>query len=849
MKRALLLSAFFLPLFVTAQVTGRVTNANNEGIPYASVAVKNSTIGTTADSIGNFTIAGITGYPITLVVTFAGFEPEQKVIRANNATNVVIRLQQLFKTDTIVITSRRRRELLQDVPIAVSVIGGSQIDNVGAFNVNRVKELIPSVQFYSSNPRNTGLHIRGLGASFGLTNDGVDPGVGLYIDGVYIARPAAATLDFVDIEQIEVLRGPQGTLFGKNTTAGAFNITSRKPSFRPGGTFELSYGNYGFIQAKSSITGPLGKKLAARVSFSGTQRDGTLYNTRTLKWINDINNIGLKLQTLWTISDNVNVTIAGDYSRQRPDGYAQVVAGVVTTKRAAYRQFENIIKDLNYSLPSRNPFDRLVDQDTPWNSGNILGGGSVNVDAKVGPGTLTSTTAWRYWRWDPSNDRDFTGLQSLAKSANFSHHQNFSQEIRYAGEFSKKVSGVIGLFFLDQKIESNPFGVEESGNATWRFSQSTTSDKWATPGLFEGYGINTLFSIKSISAAAFANIDWQIVKGFHILPGIRFNYDKKEAIYDRKTYGGLQTDDAELIALKNLVYADQSYNSEADENNHTYNITVAYKPSRKVNAFASYSTSYKPVGVNVTGLPTVNGQPATDLAVIRPEDLKHYEIGIKTTLTDDFTFNFTYHNSDITDYQTNVQSPEIGVNRGYLANAEKVRVSGFELDANLRASKHFTFFGAVAYTKGKYVKFTNAPLPLEETGNSVNGQQVAFKDISGGRLPGISDWAGSLGGEFTTPAVFLGNAGRFFVGLDGFYRSDFSSSATPSAYLNINGYTLVNGRTGFRTGNGFSMFVWARNLLDKDYHEQFLIAGGNAGQYASVLGDPRTWGATLRYNF
>ena len=341
--------------------------------------------------------------------------------------------------------------MLQDVPIPVSVIGGSQIDNVGAFNVNRVKELIPSVQFYSSNPRNTGLHIRGLGASFGLTNDGVDPGVGLYIDGVYIARPAAATLDFVDIEQIEVLRGPQGTLFGKNTTAGAFNITSRKPSFRPGGTFELSYGNYGFIQAKSSITGPLGKKLAARVSFSGTQRDGTLYNTRTLKWINDINNIGLKAQTLWTISDNVNVTFAGDYSRQRPDGYAQVIAGVVTTKRAAYRQFENIIKDLNYSLPSRNPFDRLVDQDTPWNSGNILGGGSVNLDAKVGPGTLTSTTAWRYWRWDPSNDRDFTGLQSLAKSANFSHHQNWSQEIRYAGEFSKKVSGVVGLFFLDQK--------------------------------------------------------------------------------------------------------------------------------------------------------------------------------------------------------------------------------------------------------------------------------------------------------------------------------------------------------------------------------------------------------------
>src|SRR5690606_15386076 len=140
---------------------------------------------------------------------------------------------------------------------------------------------------------NTTLNIRGLGSTFGLTNDGIDPGVGFYVDGVYYARPAAATLDFIDVEQIEVLRGPQGTLFGKNTTAGAFNITTKKPSFTPSATFEASYGNYGYIQAKSSVTGPIiPKKLAARISFSGTQRDGMLYNVRTLKYVNDLNNLG-----------------------------------------------------------------------------------------------------------------------------------------------------------------------------------------------------------------------------------------------------------------------------------------------------------------------------------------------------------------------------------------------------------------------------------------------------------------------------------------------------------------------------------------------------------------------------
>ena len=849
MKSFFLFAILIVPFFVHAQISGRIVANNTQGIPYATILVKNTDIATTSDSLGNFSISQVQQFPATLVISFAGFETEERVVRANNTNNIVVRLQALFKTDTIVITSRRRRELLQDVPIPVTVIGGAQIDNVGAFNVNRVKELIPSVQLYSSNPRNTGLNIRGLGSPFGLTNDGLDPGVGLYIDGVYYARPAAATLDFIDIEQVEVLRGPQGTLFGKNTTSGAFNITTRKPSFKPGGAFELSYGNYGYIQAKSSITGPLTKSIAARLSFSGTQRDGTIYNQRTLKDINDINNLGVKGQILFKISEAVNLTLSGDYSRQRPNGYAQVIAGVVKTQRAAYRQFDAIIADLNYTLPSLNAFDRVVDHDTPWNSGNTLGGGSVNLDAKIGPGTLTSTTAWRYWKWDPSNDRDFTGLQSLARSSNYSKHSNWSQELRYAGEISSRLSGVVGLFFIDQEVQTDPVAIEEAGSATWRFSKSTNSPLWETPGLFEGYGIRNQFSIKSISAAAFANIDYEILNGVHILPGIRFNYDKKDVVYNRTTYGGLQTEDPDMLALKNLVYSNQSYVANADEDNLTYHLTLSYRPGRKVNAYATYSTSFKPVGVNVSGLPNINGQAATDLAVIKPEDVRHFELGVKTTLTRDFIFNASFYNTDIKNYQTNVQSPELGVNRGYLANAEEVRVRGFEVDANLRANKHFTFFGALAYTDGKYEKFTNAPLPLEETGLTKDGQQVAFKDVSGGRLPGISEWAGSLGGEYTSPAVFLGNAGNFFLALEGFYRSDFSSSPSPSAYLNIDGYTLVNARTGFRTNNGLSLFLWSRNLFDKDYHEQLLVAGGNAGQYASVLGDPRTFGVTLRYSF
>jgi len=828
-------------------VVGVVKDTQGLPLPGATIAIRGTTISTKADSIGQFKLTVNQVPPFFIRATFVGFKPQDFQVLRFESTSLQLTLVDDALLEEIVVTSRRRSEVLQDVPIPISVVGRAQIEESGSFNVNRVKELIPSVQVYTSNPRNTGVNIRGIGSPFGLTNDGLDPGVGYYVDGVYFARPAAATLDFIDIDRVEVLRGPQGTLFGKNTSAGAFNIVTRKASFTPDYSFETSFGNYGFIQAKASVTGPLSKKFAVRLSFSGTQRNGVIENVRTGKFTNDLNNLGFRGQLLFKPNDNTFITLAADASDQQPDGYAQVVAGVVTTKRPAYRQFDAIISDLNYALPSRNAFDRKIDHDTPWNSGNQLGGISLNAETKIGPGTLTSTTAWRYWDWDPSNDRDFTGLPALAKSQNPAEHGNWSQEVRYAGQLSEKLSGVVGLFYIDQEVKIN--GTEESGTAQWRFSQSSPNNLWRTPGLLEGYGIYTNASIKSQSAAAFASVDWEIANGFHILTGLRYNFDNKDVDYKRVARGGLQTTDAALLAIKNGVYSDQSYLASADERNFTYSLTASYRPNRRINTFATYSTSFKPIGVNVAGLPTVNGAAATDLAVIKPEDTKHYELGIKSTPADNLTLNLTFHNSDIKDYQTNVQSPQLGVNRGYIANAEKVNVKGAELDANIRINKNFSFYGAAAYTEATYVSFINAPLPLEETGLTVNGVQVAYKDISGGALPGISKWAGSLGGEYATKTKFFNKEAKFFTALDGYFRSSFSSSPSPSAYLNIDGYALVNGRIGFKATRGFSAYVWGRNLLNKDYFEQLLPAGGNAGHYAGVLADPRTYGLTLRFAF
>lgn len=848
MKTKFILSIFILlsssVAFAKKTITGTVKSAGNEPVIYATLEVVNHKKFAIADENGEFTIELPDTYPFKIKASSVGFAPKEIEVKSE-VSRVDFVLEEDNVLPEITVTSRRREETLQTIPIPISVVNGKSIEEQGAFNVNRIKEIVPTVQLYSSNPRNTTLNIRGLGSTFGLTNDGIDPGVGFYIDGVYYARPAVTTLDFVDVERIEVLRGPQGTLFGKNTTAGAFNITTRRPSLAPTATFEASYGNYGYIQAKGSVSGPLwSNKIAGRISFSGTQRDGTIYNVRTQKYTNDMNNLGVRGQLLFLPTDDLTITLTGDYNRQRPDGYAQVVAGVVKTQRADYRQFENIIKDLGYELPSRNPFDRLIDHNTSWRSGNDLGGASANIDYKIGNGTLTSTTSWRFWKWDPSNDRDFTGLDVLTLSQAPSIHKNWSQEVRYAGDINKKLSGVIGAFFMGQTLTTDPVHTEESGTHQWRFSQNSTSELWKTPGLLEGYGIKTDSRLETFSGAVFGQLDWEVFKGFHFMPGIRYNYDRKYVDYKRTTYGGLQTEDPALIALKNAVYSNQQFEVETKNHNVSGQATLSYNYNNRINAYATYALSYKPIGLNLGGLPTSKGQVMLELAEIKPEKVNHTEVGIKTSPTLKSTLNITYFYTAVKDYQAQVQTAELGVNRGYLANAEKVRVQGVELEGNYAVNKYFSLKGNLAYTDGKYVSFTNAPIPLEETG----GPQ-SFKDVSGEQLPGISKWSGSFGAESNLNGKLIGLAGQYFIGADVFFRNKFSSSSSPSQYLNIDGYALLNARLGFRADNGLSITVWGRNLTNKDYFEQLLAAAGNAGHYGAVLGDPLTYGVTLRYTF
>ena len=248
---------------------------------------------------------------------------------------------------------------------------------------------------------------------------------------------------------------------------------------------------------------------------------------------------------------------------------------------------------------------------------------------------------------------------------------------------------------------------------------------------------------------------------------------------------------------------------------------------------------------------------------MKPESVDHYEAGVKAEFLDGRAItNLALFRTNIEDYQALVTNGQLGVLRGYLANADKVRTQGVEVDFSVRPTERFNFYVNGAYTDAKYVRFVDAPCPPELSGGTTaaagqtpsapgtpGGISPANCDISGQRLPGVSKWAASFGAEANLPTVLFGQSGQVYFGYDGSYRSNFSSNPTPSAYTWVDGYSLHNFRLGFRADRAFNVFAWMRNALDKNYFEQLQVPSGNTGLIVGNPGDPRTYGFTVQAEF
>jgi iron complex outermembrane receptor protein len=754
----------------------------------------------------------------------------------------------------VIVTARRREENSQSVPVAISVLSAATLDSTGTLNVGDIAQLAPAVQYYSSNPRNSAITIRGLGSPFGLTNDGIEPGVGVYVDQVYYARPAASTFDFIDIDQLEILRGPQGTLYGKNTTAGAVNITSKKPSFTPEVEGEVTGGNYDLIQGKGSVSGPLiADSVAGRLGISYTHRDGTIYDVTTGRDINEEYNVGLRGQLLWKISDSLSATLYADYSYQNPLGFGQLYVATGSTQRPLSRQYAALAAASGYAPPSLNPFDRITDLDAELRARQRYGGTSAVVDWKLGSGTLTSVTAWRYWGWDPANDRDFTGLPITTISQNPSIEHQFSQELRYSGSVDR-LDYVFGLYGFRENV--NTAGLQAQGPlaSLWLLSGANQNN----PGILDGLQSRNTVRLRDTSAAAFSQLSWHLTPSLQLQPGLRINYDDKSGYYNAAVNSATNT---ALSSAQLGVLAPQNYAAHFSNTNLSGNFTVSCALTPHLLSYLTYARSFKPGGINLNGLPLdAQNRPITSVETVSPEKVNDYELGLKSQFLDNrITANVDAFWTDIHDYQATVTNSQANVIRGYLANAEAVRSRGVELDLAVRPIEALKLYVNGAFTDARYVNFKDAPCPPELSGGAVpspgnlpspagtpGGVSPSACDISGQWLPGVSRWAASYGAEYERPARLFTHDARIYLGFDGSYRSTFSSNASRSAYTDVPGYALANFRAGIRTSERWDIYAWVRNAFDKNYFEFLATQTGSTGLIVGQPGDPRTYGVTVR---
>ena len=739
--------------------------------------------------------------------------------------------------DTIVVTARKRAENVQDVPIAVSVIGRDDLARQGTYTIQQVSLQAPTLQYTSSNPRNTALTIRGLGVSFGLANDGLEQGVGFYVDQVYNSRPAAAAFDLIDIERVEVLRGPQGTLFGKNTTAGALNISTRAPTFAPEGLFEGSIGTHGFVQTKASISGPLSDTLAGRLTVGKSVRDGYTFSTATGRNVNDQDNLGLRGQLLWKPTDAFSLRASADYALSDGDCCTQVYFGVGQSLRAATRQYPFLAAALNYAPPSTNPYDRIADSNAKLQAYSEIGGASVIGEYDLGSATLTSVTAWRFWNWKPANDRDYTSLDILRQSANPVQQDQYSQELRISSNGKQLIDYTAGLYGFYQTLRGQNVTEWGSNAAFWLIGATVP------PNLLTGYTTRSSAVSTIRSYAAFSQANWNISETWQLTPGLRYTNESKTADYAAVVSGGLSPVTTSQLASQLSIARPQAYAVDFTDGQLTGDISLGWKPSQGWLVYASYAHGYKSGGINLAGLPfNAANNPALDRAVVSPEKSVNYELGLKTEIFDRrVAANLALFRADVNNFQANVVDSGPGALRGYLANIEKVRSQGAEFDLTLTPISGFSGYLRGAYTDAIYDSFTNAPCPLE-----LQASSTSVCNLSGVQLPGSSKWAASAGGEYRQPTSRNGDA---YAGVDATYRSRYFADASSSKYLVISDYTVVNLRVGFASNAGWEVFGLVRNLFDKDYMQLLTPQSGNSGLVSGLPGDPRSYQLTVRYSF
>ena len=720
--------------------------------------------------------------------------------------------QQTNALEEIVVTATKRVQSLQDVPIAVNAFNADTIEVAGINNAGDLAILTPALNInVNTNPFAARMIIRGVGTA--QTDPALEPSVGLFIDGVYLGRTGLGMSDLTDIERIEVLQGPQGTLYGKNTNAGAISVITKKPNFEESeGYVEASVGNYSMNKLTASASGPLTQNLAYRLSGNINQRDGYYDNSAGVDF-NDADDWNIQGKLQWEPTESLSILLSG--SRVERD---------TTCCGADAVQTESVNNELvaqGLSPDSNDPYDYNVQSNADNRfamESDLL---SMTIDYDAGWGAIKSITAWNDYSYRVDQDPDRSELDILTLSNDKFSGDSFSQELRFTASPTDNVDYMLGAFYLEQNTKrggDEPFVFIGDDIITIGSQQDLPFPLPFNFLVQPGDSLTVDMNQDAETIAFFGQGTWHIGDQWHITGGLRWSDEEKKSDLFSQTYSTAFSNQILGASFLDSVSTPIDATLERSSDNVDWMLSAVLDISDDSMVYASAGT-----GTKSGGFQTVNG--TADDREFDDEDTTTYELGIKSTLLDArLRINAAAFYSEIENFQAQRQL-ETGLGT-YVSNEAKVETSGVDFQVEAAPMPNLVLSAGLLYMH-KY--------------------QITDGPEKGADLPFTAEFSGTVAATLVFP---LGDGGIYWR-TDYSYMDNHTTNVASATQLRDEDYdnrNLINSKLGWRN-DSWNVSVWGKNLSDDKYAMQTVLPFLVSGMEAYFLAPPRTFGATVRYTF
>ncbi len=787
------------------------------------------------------------------------------------------------EVDEIVVTAQKREQSLQDVPIVVTSVSGELLRDAGVRDIRELTVLTPGLTVTStSNETIVTARIRGVGTVG--DNPGLESSVGVVIDGVYRPRNGVSFGDLGEVSRIEVLKGPQGTLFGKNTSAGVINVITAGPTDDVQAESEATFGNYGQVGFSGALSGPIVDTLTGRIFAAARHRDGyqdivTGPGPRGKDTDNDQDFYTLRGQLRWTPTETITARFIGDYTKRDESCCVgtQLFVGQSPASRAA---FVNAVRPGSLDLTS-TPFDRLgyANRPTDQEVEDMGLSGEVTWDLSDAL-QVTSVTAWRNWKSATGQDSDFTAADLVYRpndGTNAVEFDQFSQELRLAGE-AGRLNWLVGGFYAKEVLSNRSvlnYGSDYYAYFAGRVLGGAPGLIGLTPGrIFQaGAGSDDRYKQKDDTWALFTNNSFAVTDALELTVGLRYTKDEKSLISDYSTTGS-SCDQGEaafgtLVGAVGLATATtlvgglclNAQNNDFDdlglvtqartEEEVSGTAKVSYRWNPDIMTYASYSRGYKAGGFNLDReqaiIVTAAGPNFTadrDTS-FKGEFVDSFELGAKTKwFSNSLLLNAALFHQTFKDFQLNTFVGTAFV----VETLPEVISRGVDLDfVYVPPLEGLTFQGGVTYADTEIQPFA--------AGDLINATRFnSLRRLPGARMSFAPLWSASLAGSYERS---IGGDLMLRANLTGKFTSSYNTGSDLHPSKIQDDMVLVNGRIGVGPRDeSWSLELWSNNLFDKDYLQvgfngPFQVDENNdaISVYDAFLGAPRTFGATLRMRY